>query len=340
VRLSTTPCGRTGGSRHARSCCGCFAAAKPDGGWTNPARRLLPDRKSSPMPAPCRWAMVRVAADVWVRVRQGGFRPRRCCGGRRRADQADRRRGPEPGRGQFCSGSAAISSAPRPTAAADPPRSGADARIRSRERQAGRQRRCRRSSAFSGFLVTWARPRRRRRANPARVVRRGAAEPGEVRLGAVTGEIGAAHRDPRLRERLSPDAWQVITEMGSGWRCRLTMNDPSSAPAELTLAGAGKLCRSGPGEHEPRRRLAFSSKWAARIEAAPSTPRGFRAAVRPNDEAGRTRISTYCLTLVDCQITYRSRYLVGPALAPVARLAVLDPYNPAARWRFQGGGAQ
>jgi uncharacterized alpha-E superfamily protein len=34
------------------------------------------------------------------------------------------------------------------------------------------------------------------------------------------------------------------------------------------------------------------------------------------------------LTLVDCQITYRSRYLLAPMLAPVRDLAVLDPYNP------------
>src|ERR1700761_1762930 len=34
------------------------------------------------------------------------------------------------------------------------------------------------------------------------------------------------------------------------------------------------------------------------------------------------------LTLVDCQITYRSRYLLGPLLAPVRDLVVLDPYNP------------
>jgi uncharacterized alpha-E superfamily protein len=34
------------------------------------------------------------------------------------------------------------------------------------------------------------------------------------------------------------------------------------------------------------------------------------------------------LTLVDCQITYRSRYLVAPSLPPVRDLAVLDPYNP------------
>jgi len=28
---------------------------------------------------------------------------------------------------------------------------------------------------------------------------------------------------------------------------------------------------------------------------------------------------------VDCQITYHSRYLVGPLLAPVRDLVVLDP---------------
>jgi uncharacterized alpha-E superfamily protein len=45
------------------------------------------------------------------------------------------------------------------------------------------------------------------------------------------------------------------------------------------------------------------------------------------DEAGEDDLDML-LTLVDCQITYRSRYLVGPALAPVRDLAVLDPYNP------------
>jgi uncharacterized alpha-E superfamily protein len=45
------------------------------------------------------------------------------------------------------------------------------------------------------------------------------------------------------------------------------------------------------------------------------------------DEAGDEDLDVL-LTLVDCQITYRSRYLVGPLLAPVRDLAVLDPYNP------------
>ena len=45
------------------------------------------------------------------------------------------------------------------------------------------------------------------------------------------------------------------------------------------------------------------------------------------DEAGGEDLDIL-LTLVDCQITYRSRYLVGPLLAPVRDLVVLDPYNP------------
>ena len=45
------------------------------------------------------------------------------------------------------------------------------------------------------------------------------------------------------------------------------------------------------------------------------------------DEAGDEDLDVL-LTLVDCQITYRSRYLVGPLLAPVRDLVVLDPYNP------------
>src|SRR5260370_23542404 len=45
------------------------------------------------------------------------------------------------------------------------------------------------------------------------------------------------------------------------------------------------------------------------------------------DEAGSEDLDIL-LTLVDCQITYRSRYLVGPLLAPVRELGVRAPYNP------------
>ena len=34
------------------------------------------------------------------------------------------------------------------------------------------------------------------------------------------------------------------------------------------------------------------------------------------------------LDLIDSQITYRSRYLIGTALVPVRDMALLDPFNP------------
>jgi uncharacterized alpha-E superfamily protein len=34
------------------------------------------------------------------------------------------------------------------------------------------------------------------------------------------------------------------------------------------------------------------------------------------------------LDLIDSQITYRSRYLIGAALIPVRDMALLDPFNP------------
>jgi uncharacterized alpha-E superfamily protein len=34
------------------------------------------------------------------------------------------------------------------------------------------------------------------------------------------------------------------------------------------------------------------------------------------------------LELIDTQISYRARYLAGPALAPVLDMALLDPFNP------------
>ena len=66
-------------------------------------------------------------------------------------------------------------------------------------------------------------------------------------------------------------------------------------------------------------------KMGCRVERAINTTRFARQF--GYDEAGDDDLDIL-LTLVDCQITYRSRYLVGPVLAPVRDLVVLDPYNP------------
>ena len=73
-----------------------------------------------------------------------------------------------------------------------------------------------------------------------------------------------------------------------------------------------------------------------RVERAINTMRFARQFAY--DEAGDEDLDVL-LTLVDCQITYRSRYLVGPLLAPVRDLVVLDPYNPRSV-AFQVAGAQ
>src|SRR3954452_13570921 len=62
-----------------------------------------------------------------------------------------------------------------------------------------------------------------------------------------------------------------------------------------------------------------------RVERAINTARFARQFA--HDEAGNEDLDIL-LSLVDCQITYHSRYLVGPLLAPVRDLVVLDPYNP------------
>ena len=62
-----------------------------------------------------------------------------------------------------------------------------------------------------------------------------------------------------------------------------------------------------------------------RVERAINTMRFARQFAY--DEAGDEDLDIL-LTLVDCQITYRSRYLVAPLLAPVRDLVVLDTYNP------------
>jgi hypothetical protein len=64
VRLSTTPVWENGRSRRARSCCGCFAAATPDGWTIMPGGfcRIAeqPDARAVSMGDGAR------AADVWV----------------------------------------------------------------------------------------------------------------------------------------------------------------------------------------------------------------------------------------------------------------------------------
>jgi uncharacterized alpha-E superfamily protein len=127
-----------------------------------------------------------------------------------------------------------------------------------------------------------------------------------------------------LRERLSPDAWQVITEMVERLAEEVEDDDGVVSAAELTLQELASF--AGLAQENMNRAAGWRFlDMGRRAERAINTTRFARQFAY--DEAGDEDLDVL-LTLVDCQITYRSRYLVGPLLAPVRDLAVLDPYNP------------
>src|SRR3954447_2921490 len=173
------------------------------------------------------------------------------------------------------------------------------------------------------LLVTWGAISQTSRAAPGRIVAEALQSP--ERFGSALSLVRAAQRTATsLRERLSPDAWQVITEMVERLAVEVEDDDSVLSAAELTLQ---ELASFAGLAHENMNRAAG---WrfldiGRRTERAINTTRFARQFAY--DEAGDEDLDIL-LTLVDCQITYRSRYLLAPILAPVRDLAVLDSYNP------------
>ena len=173
------------------------------------------------------------------------------------------------------------------------------------------------------LLATWGATTQTARAQSGEGRRRGAAERGEIRLGAVAGAVGAAHRDLVAGAPFT-DAWQVITEMVERLGEEVEDDDGVLSAAELTLQELASI--AGLAQENMNRAAGWRFlDMGRRAERAINTARFARQFAF--DEAGEEDLDIL-LTLVDCQITYRSRYLVGPSLAPVRDLAVLDPYNP------------
>jgi uncharacterized circularly permuted ATP-grasp superfamily protein/uncharacterized alpha-E superfamily protein len=173
------------------------------------------------------------------------------------------------------------------------------------------------------LLVTWGATSLTARANPAKVAAEALQSP--ERFGSALSLVRAAQRTATsLRERLSPDAWQVITEMVERLAVEVDDDDGVVSAAELTLQELASF--AGLAQENMNRAAGWRFlELGRRAERAINTTRFARQFAY--DEADDEDLDVL-LTLVDCQITYRSRYLVGPLLAPVRDLAVLDPYNP------------
>jgi uncharacterized alpha-E superfamily protein len=130
-----------------------------------------------------------------------------------------------------------------------------------------------------------------------------------------------------IRERLSPDTWRLIGDLDQSLdidagallteaeaferadAALRTISAVSGLAQENMVRGAGwRMFDSG-----------------RRIERGVNTcrfARHFTSREAPADDLD------VLLDLVDSQITYRSRYLMGVALSPVRDIVVLDPFNP------------
>lgn len=173
------------------------------------------------------------------------------------------------------------------------------------------------------MLMTWGATSLTSRSQPAKVAAQ--ALQSEQQFGSALSLVRSALRTATsLRERLSPDAWQVITEMAERLAHEVEDDDDVVSAAELTLQELASF--AGLAQENMNRAAGWRFlEMGRRAERAINTTR-FARQFAP-DEATSDDLDIL-LTLVDCQITYRSRYLVGPLLAPVRDLVVLDPYNP------------
>lgn len=146
---------------------------------------------------------------------------------------------------------------------------------------------------------------------------------------SVAASIGFAQRAAaHLRDRLAPEASRLVAELDDVARAAAAEDaSPRADALDRAQALLTAFAAIAGLSHENMTR---SDGWrmldmGRRIERAIATCR-FAGALAGADATSADLDAL--LDLVDCQITYRTRYLIGPALAPVRDLALLDPMNP------------
>jgi len=173
------------------------------------------------------------------------------------------------------------------------------------------------------LLIAWGATSLGARAHTAKVA--ADALQSEEEFGSALCLVRGAQRNASsLRERLSPDAWHVVTEIEARLARPAEGEEAVIRAAEVALQ---QLASFSGLSHENMNRAAGWRflRLGRRIERAINTARFARQFAHDGASAEDLDV---LLTLVDSQITYRSRYLLAPLLAPVRDLAVLDPYNP------------
>ena len=146
------------------------------------------------------------------------------------------------------------------------------------------------------------------------------------RYGAARALVGnARYAAAVIRERLSVDAWRLLQDL------EVEANRPppqTLAEAHETADRMLRLLAALAGLAQENTNHVAGWRFldmGRRVERGVDTCRFARHFAGDSASADDLDI---LLDLIDSQITYRSRYVIGAALAPVRDMALLDPYNP------------
>jgi uncharacterized circularly permuted ATP-grasp superfamily protein/uncharacterized alpha-E superfamily protein len=130
-----------------------------------------------------------------------------------------------------------------------------------------------------------------------------------------------------IRDRFSPDAWRAINDLATMIAAPLVMGPAESAMIERVEAALRIIASLSGLAQENMTQLAGWRflELGRRIERAILTGRLVRCFALAGAPEGGLEL---LLELADSQITYRQRYVMVAARAPVIDLVMLDPSNP------------
>ena len=146
--------------------------------------------------------------------------------------------------------------------------------------------------------------------------------------GSLPSLAGAARSAASvIRDRFSPDAWRAINDLATIIAMPLAFGPAESAIIERVEAALRIIASLSGLAQENMTRLAGWRflELGRRIERAIITGRLVRCFALPGAPEGGLEV---LLELADSQITYRQRYVMVAARAPVIDLVILDPNNP------------
>jgi uncharacterized circularly permuted ATP-grasp superfamily protein/uncharacterized alpha-E superfamily protein len=179
---------------------------------------------------------------------------------------------------------------------------------------------------ISSLLIAWGAVPAKGVTEPMRLA--AIAMHGDEDYGSALSLVRDAHRAASfIRERLSTDTWRLIDELATGLARDVQSLSTEAEIIERTEAALHTIAAiAGLAQENMNRGAGWHFlEIGRRIERAINTcrfARHFGAADAPAEDLD------LLLDLIDSPITYRSRYMMGVALAPVRDMALLDPFNP------------